>query len=113
VEPRNFGGSSRAPFTAGVREGDDVVAAVRHVRAQPGRADTPLVLFGVSFGTVAVSLALPRLADVAGVALDAPIDDMGGAAHRLLALIGERRPQFRIDEPWQSLVLRSLEAWSG
>jgi pimeloyl-ACP methyl ester carboxylesterase len=112
VEPRNFGGSSRAPFTAGLRESDDVVAAVRHVRAQPGRAATPLVLFGVSFGTVAVALALPRLDGVAGVALDAPIDDIGAAAARLLALIGERRWQFAIAPPWRSLVLRSLELWS-
>jgi pimeloyl-ACP methyl ester carboxylesterase len=113
VEPRNFGGSSRAPFTAGMRESDDVVAAVRHVRAQPGRAHTPLVLFGVSFGSVATALALPRLDGVGGVVLDSPIDAMDDAAHRLLDLIGTRRPLFAIGEPWQSLVLRSLEAWSG
>ncbi len=113
VEMRNFGGSSRAPFTAGLRESDDVVAAVGYVRSQPGRERTPLVLFGVSFGTVAVSMALPRIDGVAGVALDAPIDDMGAAAHRLLDLIGVRRPLFAIGEPWQSLVLRSFETWSG
>jgi alpha-beta hydrolase superfamily lysophospholipase len=113
VEMRNFGGSGKAPFTVGVRESDDVVAAVQFVRAQPGRAHTPLVLFGVSFGTVAIGLALPRIEHVAGLVLDAPIDDMLPAAHRLLDLISSRRPLFRIDEPWQSLVLRSLEYWSG
>jgi uncharacterized protein len=113
VELRNFGGSSRATFTAGLRESDDVVAAVRHVRAQPDRASTPLVLFGVSFGTVAISLALPRIDHVAAVALDAPIDDMGEAASRLLTLIAERRPGWAIAPPWQALVLRSLELWSG
>jgi pimeloyl-ACP methyl ester carboxylesterase len=112
VELRNFGGSSRAPFTLGARESDDVVAAVEHVRAQPGRADTPLVLFGVSFGTVAIALALPRIDGVAGVALDAPIDDMLPAARRLFGVIAARRPTFTIGEPWQSLVLRSLEWWS-
>lgn len=113
VEMRNFGGSTRAPFTAGLRESDDVVAAVRFVRSQPNRENVPLVLFGVSFGTVAISLALPRIDGVAGVVLDAPIDDMSAAAHRLLGLIGHRRALFRIDEPWQSLVLRSLETWSA
>lgn len=114
VEPRNFGGSSRAPFSAGQRESDDVVAAVGFVRAQPGRADTPLVLFGVSLGTAAVSLALPRLERVAGVVLDAPIDDLSAAARRMLGFerAGDRRSWFRIDEPWASLVMRSLELWS-
>ncbi len=114
VEPRNFGGSSRAPFTAGLRESDDVVAAVRFVRAQPGRAHTPLVMFAVSLGTVAVSLALPRLDDVAGVVLDAPIDDVAAAAQRLMRFErpGHRASRFRMVEPWSSLVLRAFEAWS-
>lgn len=114
VEPRNFGGSTRAPFSAGARESDDVVAAVSYVRAQPGRAGTPLVLFGVSLGTVAVSMALPRLDGIAGVVLDAPIDDVPAAARRMLGFdrVGDRRSFFRVDEPWQSLVLRSLEFWS-
>jgi len=113
VELRNFGGSSRAPFTLGLRESGDVLAAVAHVRAEPGRSHTPLVLFGVSFGTVAIALALPRLQGVAGVVLDAPIDDMLPAARRLFGVIAERRPLFAVGEPWQSLTLRSLEAWSG
>jgi len=112
VELRNFGGSSRAPFTLGARESDDVVAAVDYVRAQPGRANTPLVLFGVSFGTVAIALALPRLDGIAGVVLDAPIDDMLPAARRLFGVIARRSSTFAIAEPWQSLVLRSLEWWS-
>lgn len=114
VEPRNFGGSSRAPFSAGQRESDDVVAAVNFMRAQPGRAETPLVMFGVSLGTAAVSLALPHIDRLAGVVLDAPIDDLQAAAHRMLGFdrAGDRRSWFRIDEPWASLVIRSLEIWS-
>ncbi|MFY9345121.1 MAG: alpha/beta fold hydrolase, partial [Planctomycetota bacterium] len=114
VEPRNFGGSTKAPFSAGARESDDVVAAVQFVRAQPGRASTPLLLFGVSLGTAAVSLALPRLDRVAGVVLDSPIDDLQAAAHRMLGFDrgGDRRSWFRVDEPWASLVIRALEAWS-
>lgn len=114
VEPRNFGGSSRAPFSAGRRESDDVVAAVRYVREQPGRATTPLVMFGVSLGTASVALALPRLERVAGVVLDAPIDDMQSAAHRMLGFdrAGDGRSWFRVDDPWASLVIRALEFWS-
>lgn len=115
LELRNHGGSSRAPFTGGLRESDDVVAAVRHVRAQPGRSATPLVLYGVSLGTVAVSLALPRLDGVAAVVLDSPIDDLHAAANRMLAFDreGDRRRWFHLYEPWRSTVVAALGAWSG
>jgi alpha-beta hydrolase superfamily lysophospholipase len=114
-ELRNFGGSTRAPFSAGWRESDDVVATVARVRSEPQRAALPLYLFGVSLGTAAVAFALPRIDGVAGVVLDAPIDDIPAAAHRMLGFDrgGDRRSFFRIDEPWQSLVLASLEAWSN
>ncbi|HZN39031.1 MAG TPA: alpha/beta fold hydrolase [Planctomycetota bacterium] len=115
LELRNHGGSSRAPFTGGLRESDDVVAAVEYVRAQPGRADTPVVLYGISLGTAAVSLALPRLQGIAGLVLDAPIDDLQAAAHRMLSFQrgGDRRSWFAMVEPWRSLVLEALGAWSG
>lgn len=115
LELRNFGGSSTAPFTAGLRESDDVVAAVQFVRGQPQRATTPVVLFGVSLGTAAVSLALPRIDRLAGVVLDAPMDDMQAAARRMLGFdrAGDRRSWFRVDEPWASLVLHAFGAWSG
>jgi alpha-beta hydrolase superfamily lysophospholipase len=115
VELRNHGGSGRAPFTAGLGESDDVVAAVQHVRAQQGRARTPVVLWGVSIGTVAVSMALPRLDGIAGVVLDCPIDDLHGAAHRMLSFhrADDRRSFFRMFEPWRSLTIASLGWWSG
>ncbi|MBL8755778.1 MAG: alpha/beta hydrolase [Planctomycetes bacterium] len=115
VELRNFGGSTKTTFTAGATECDDVVAAVRFVRAQPGRAGTPMVLFGVSLGTVAVSLALPRIDGLAGVVLDAPIDDMQAAAVRMLGFdrAGDPRRWFQTWEPWTSLVLTAYEAWAG
>lgn len=114
LELRNHGGSSHAPFTGGLRESDDVVAAVEFVRAQPGRAGAPVVLFGVSLGTVAVSLALPRLPGVGGVVLDAPIDDLTAAAHRMLSFhrANDRRSWLQLVEPWRSSVLVALEAWS-
>ena len=115
VDQRNHGQSSRAPFTGGLRESDDLVAVVDYVRSQPGRKDTPLVLFGVSLGTIAVSLALPRIDNVAGVILDAPIDDLTAAAHRMMAFDrpGDRRSAAYLYEPWRSLILTSLGAWSN
>jgi alpha-beta hydrolase superfamily lysophospholipase len=114
VDQRNHGGSSRAPFTGGLRESDDVVAVVEYVRAEPDRAHAPIVLFGVSMGTIAVALALPRLDGIAGVVLDAPIDDLTAAAERMMSFHrpGDRRSWFQIHQPWRSLVLASLGAWS-
>lgn len=115
LELRNFGGSSRAPFTGGLRESDDVIAAVDFVRAQPGRAHTPVVLFGVSFGTVAIALALPRIDRVAGIVLDAPMDDLLAAGHRMFTReqVAEGRRAIYLAEPWRSLTFRALGMWSG
>ena len=114
LELRNHGGSSRAPFTAGLRESDDVVAAAAKVRGQPGRARTPLILFGVSLGTAAVSLAAVRVPDLGGLVLDAPMADLRAAAHRMLGIerTGKRANLIRLVEPWQTLVLTSLQQWS-
>lgn len=114
VELRNHGRSGRAPFTGGLRESDDVVAVVEHVRRQPDRAHAPLLLFGVSLGTVAVAYALPRIDGVAGVVLDAPIDDLTAAAHRMMTFHrpGDPRSNLYMCEPWRSSILTSLGAWS-
>lgn len=115
LDLRNHGGSTRVPFTGGLRESDDVVAAVDYVRRQPERENAPLVLFGVSLGTIAVSYALPRIDDIAGVVLDAPIDDLTAAAHRMMTFQrpGDRRSWTYMYEPWRSLTLTALGAWSG
>ncbi len=114
LEQRNHGGSGRAPATFGRRESEDLLAAVRCVRAQPGAAELPMLLYGVSLGTVSVALALPQLQHIAGVVLDAPVDDLLATAHRMLDLHrpGDRRGFFAMVEPWRSLVLLSLEQWS-
>ncbi|MFK7739579.1 MAG: alpha/beta hydrolase [Planctomycetota bacterium] len=115
MDQRNHGHSTRSPFTGGLRESQDVVAVVDYVRAQPGRADRPLLLYGVSLGTIAVSLALPHIEGVGGVVLDAPIDDLTAAAHRMMTFErqGDRRSWFYLYEPWRSLTLTALGAWSG
>ncbi len=114
VELRNHGGSSRAPFSGGLHESDDVVAAVQHVRALPERAALPVGLFGVSLGTIAVALATPRIDHLAGLILDAPMEDLGAAADRMLSFhrAGDKRSWFRLLQPWRSLVVVSLETWS-
>ena len=115
LELRNHGGSTRAPFTAGLRESDDVVSAVEFVRKQAGRERMPVILWGVSLGTLAVSMALPRIDGLAGVVLDAPMDDLTAAAHRMLSFDRgpDRRSWLHLSEPWRSLVILSLEQWSG
>lgn len=114
LELRNHGGSGRGPFTGGLRESDDVVAAVAYVRAQPGVADLPVGVFGVSLGTIAVGLAAPRLEGLAGLVLDAPMERFGAAAERMLTFErpDDRRSWFYLHQPWRGLVLRGLEFWS-
>ena len=84
-------------------------------RRQPGRAQLPVLLYGVSLGTIATTLALPHIDGVAGVALDSPIDDLLAAAHRMLSFRreGDRRSWFALYEPWRSLVIAALGWWSG
>lgn len=115
VDQRNHGHSSRAPFTGGLRESEDLVSVVEYVRSQPGRAGRPLVLFGVSLGTIAVTLALPHIDGVAGVVLDAPIEDLTAAAHRMMTFQrpGDRRSTLYMYEPWRSLIVAAIGAWSG
>ena len=113
LEQRNHGGSGRAPATFGLRESADLCAAVQFVRSRQPR-ELPLLLYGVSLGTVSIALALPQLDRVAGVVLDAPVDDLLAAAHRILEL-GPRagRSFFALVEPWGSLTVLGVQLWSG
>lgn len=111
LEQRNHGHSARAKATFGPQEGADLAEAVRFVQRETGR---DVVLFGVSLGTVAASLALPELDRVAGVVLDAPVADLLSTANRLMgADRGNQRRRFRIEEPWASLCIASVQLWSG
>ncbi len=113
VEQRNHGRSQRAPMTFGLRESADLVSLAATVRQlRPG---TPLVLFGVSFGSVAVALAAPRIPDLAGIVLDAPVADVLGTARRMLSLpaANSRRRALSLTEPFVSLTLAAVQAWSA
>lgn len=107
LELRNHGGSARAPFTGGRDESLDVEAGLRWMAGE--YPELPLAVFGVSLGTAAVALAAPRVDGLAGVFLDAPMDDLARCADRFFA----KRSFLGVVEPFQSLVLRSLELWSG
>ena len=115
LEQRNHGGSGRHPATFGLRESEDLVVAAEFIRQRPELADVPLFLFGVSLGSVSVMLALPDLPSVQGVVLDAPVHDLLSTAQRMLGLRrpGDDRGRFTLVEPWRSLVLTSLQLWSG
>jgi alpha-beta hydrolase superfamily lysophospholipase len=114
LELRNHGGSGRAPATFGVGEAGDVLAACRAVRQLPECAGHGLLLFGVSLGTVAVALAAPAAEDLAGLVLDAPVLDLAGTAHRMLARGPRDQPRrLGLPQPFRSLALWFLELWSG
>jgi alpha-beta hydrolase superfamily lysophospholipase len=73
VDFRGSGGSSGDDTTVGVREAEDVSAAVGYARAQ--FPEERIVLFGHSMGSVAVMRALARLHIAADVAiLECPFD---------------------------------------
>lgn len=114
LEQRNHGGSGRARATFGVAESADVVAVAAWLRARPDAADRPLLLCGVSLGTLSVALAAPRIPHLAGLLLDAPLEDLTAAAHRMMARTrNEGRRVFELWNPWRSLVFAWLEWWSG
>ncbi|MEY4675142.1 MAG: hypothetical protein RL148_2926 [Planctomycetota bacterium] len=115
VEMPNHGASGRVPATFGLHESHDLARAIAEFRRAGEMSAGPLVLFGVSMGTAAVSLALPHVEGLAGLALDAPMEDLLSAGHRMLQFHREedRRNLIRMVEPWRSMTLGWLGIWSG
>jgi alpha-beta hydrolase superfamily lysophospholipase len=107
LELSNHGGSDRHAFTFGQDEYRDVLAAVEYLRQRQGGIGAPLILFGVSMGGVAVALAAPKVKELAGLVLDAPMTNMLDTAHRQLNRF-TGLPSF-----FTSMVLWHLEFWSG
>jgi len=72
-DTRNHGESAADPagkLTSGVREANDVIAAVRSVTERPGLADAPIGLLSLCMGANATTYAYgmaPGLADVANI----------------------------------------------
>jgi pimeloyl-ACP methyl ester carboxylesterase len=114
LEYRNHGGSGRSTPTFGVREAEDVLAAVDFVRSRSAAAaERPLILFGVSLGTAAVGLAAPRIEHLGGIVVDAPLTDAFATAERLLAGSGRRPPGFQFPWPFGSLLLQWIGVFTG
>jgi pimeloyl-ACP methyl ester carboxylesterase len=110
LELRNHGGSGKAPPTFGRDEAMDVLAAVDFLQARPESVGRPLVLFAVSLGTAAVANAVPQVPRLAGLVLDAPMDDLPSTARRLLA----SGPFWQsIREPWATEILLSARYLRG
>ncbi len=106
IELSNHGGSEHHAFTFGYKEQDDVLAAVEYLRGRPGGIRAPLILFGVSMGGVAAALAAPKIKELRGLVLEAPMTNMLETAHRQLKR-GVGLPGF-----FTSIVLWHLELWS-
>ncbi len=108
LECRNHGGSYRAPATFGLQEAADVEAAVGWLRQRKGGPTAPLVLFGVSMGSITVARAAPQIPELAGLVLDAPATSLRDTAQRMLGKDG-----LGIPAPLASLTLYALQCWSG
>jgi hypothetical protein len=102
LEQRNHGGSGRARPTFGRDESLDVLAATDFLQARPEARDRPLVLYAVSLGTAAVATAAAQVPALAGLILDAPMDDLMATARRELATGGFWQS---IRDPWASVIL--------
>ena len=113
LELRNHGGSGRARPTFGLDESQDVLAAVDVLRRRPEAAGRPLVLFAVSVGTAAAALAAPAIPDLAGLVLDAPLDDLGAVADRMLRAGSGGRRGPGLPQPFRALVLWSARNLAG
>lgn len=82
VDFRGYGGSSGDDTTLGLREGEDVAAAV--VYAQQRWPERPLILYGMSMGSVAILRAIAHWeVQPAAIILESPFD-------RLLSTVRQR-----------------------
>ncbi|MBI5852597.1 MAG: alpha/beta hydrolase [Planctomycetes bacterium] len=114
LELRNHGESGRTRASFGIREANDVLAAVEWARGRDADSRArPLLLFGVSLGTAAVAFAAPRIDELAGVVVDAPLTDAVATAHRMLGDGPRGTRRFTIPQPIRSLTLLALELVSG
>jgi dienelactone hydrolase len=104
LELRNHGGSGRSKPTFGLDESLDVRAAVEFLRARPEAEGRPLVIYAISMGTAAAALAAPQTPDLAGLVLDAPMDDLAATTDRMLG-----GGEGGIPQPWRSTLVWSAE----
>lgn len=87
IDFRGSGGSSRSDCTLGVREGEDMAAALRYAeRTFPGR---PVVAYGFSMGAAAVLKAVAVHGSTpTAVVLECPFDTMTNAVRARVRSLG-------------------------
>jgi len=105
---RHHGESGGASTTFGVRESDDVEAAVRFARE---RSPGPVVGWGVSLGGASVMMAAGRDPEISGVICDSSFLDLRSTVEHHLKLFRRFRWWLRIVPPWP--VTDEVVFWMG
>ena len=85
MDLRAHGDSEGRYMTPGYKEADDVLAAVEYLRA--AKHDRPVVLFGYSYGAVAVLHAASRSNELVVVIADAPFLSYVDMMHRIVDVV--------------------------
>lgn len=111
VDFRGSGGSSGTDTTLGVREAEDVAAAVQYI--QHHWLQQPIVLFGVSMGSTAIMRAIALLGvQPAAVILESPFDRLiHTTRHRFAAMHLPTFPATELLLAWGS-IQQGIDAFS-
>lgn len=106
IDLRNHGRSGQAPSGYGTREGEDVVAVLRALRAR-GEIAGPLHVMGVSYGAATAIFAARDLgAQAGGVVAMESFDNAGGAIRDMVPHMLSRPP-----ERWNDWLTLPLARW--
>lgn len=106
LDLRNHGRSGHALSGYGTREGEDVVAAVKELRAQ-GVIDGPVHLLGVSYGAATAIFAARELGDqVSSVVAMESFDNAGQAIRTMVPHMLSKPP-----ERWSDYVALPIARW--
>lgn len=104
LDLRNHGRSGRGLSGYGLREGDDVAAAVAELQ-RSGEAQGPVYLFGVSYGAAAALFAARELGDrVAGVVAMESFANAGRGIRDMIPHMLSAKPQGLKDEAAMQLA---------
>jgi pimeloyl-ACP methyl ester carboxylesterase len=85
MDLRAHGDSDGRYMTTGYKEADDVLAAIEYLGA--AKHERPIVLFGYSYGAVAVLHAASRSNELAAVIADAPFLSHVDVMHRIVDVV--------------------------
>ncbi len=106
LDLRNHGASGQAPSGYGTREGEDVVAALKALRAR-GEIAGPVHVLGVSYGAATAIFAARELGpQVGGVVAMESFDNAGAAIRAMVPHMLARAP-----ERWSDYLALPLARW--